>query len=194
LDDFDAFWEKCLPAIQEEIATLSKNNGDYYQSNIQLQKAIGMSKERTILIFGKDSDYDNLRELTEVRDYLSSKEYDAYLLKQLPEHPQMSNEEKAKLWAMVSRFCVMIDREPSGHIAEYTYLKNSRTVLAFLRLKGKGSTYMIGDDSLLEINHIKVFEFEKSPLEVLSDAVEWAEDFLAKKEQTLNKAYPWRKE
>jgi hypothetical protein len=150
-------------------------------------------KEKSVIVFGKDSDSHNLGEMYRVRDYLKAKDYEAYLLRELPEHPLMSNEEKAKFWALASRFCVMIDREPSGHIAEYNYLRGERVVLAFLRPKGKGSTYMIGDDSIVEINHIKIFEFESSPLQVLDNAVTWAEDFIRKKIEALKDAYPWRK-
>jgi hypothetical protein len=151
-------------------------------------------KEKSVIVFGKDGDATNLAELCRVRDYLKTKSYEAYLLKELPEHPVMSNEEKARFWASASRFSVMVDREPSGHIAEYNYLKGERAVLAFMRPKGKGSTYMIGDDSIVEVNHIQVFEFEDSPLQMLDTVIGWAEVFIKKKIEALKDAYPWRKQ
>jgi hypothetical protein len=43
------------------------------------------------------------------------------------------------------KFAVMEDSVASGHIAEFEYCKNNRVILALLRQKGKGSTWMIGD-------------------------------------------------
>ena len=34
---------------------------------------------------------------------------------------------------------------------------------------------MIGDDNLVDVNFIRVFEFESSPLSILPDVIEWAE-------------------
>lgn len=193
LADFEKFWEKCTPHLQKVLQYIyTSAEGDYYETPTEHKKDILIYKEKSVIVFGKDSDPKNLTEMIRVRDYLKTKNYEAYLLRELPEHPLMSNEEKAKLWALASRFCVMIDREPSGHIAEYVYLKGERVIMAFLRPKGKGSTYMIGDDSIVEINYIKIFEFEISPLQTLDDAVAWAEEFIGKKIEALRDAYPWR--
>ena len=193
LKDFNACWQKCLPRLQEIIRTIyHSEEGDYYQKTTERKKIMSILKEKSVIVFGKDSDQQNLLYMCQVRDYLRAKNYDAYLLKELPEAPLMSNEEKAKSWALASRFCVMIDREPSGHIAEYAYLKDERVALAFLRQKGKGSTYMIGDDSI-ERNNVKLFEFENSPLQPLDKAIAWAEEFIGKKKAFLKDAYPWRR-
>lgn len=191
--DFDKFWEKCTPYLQDVLRYIhDSEEGDYYQCTKEHKKNMLVYKEKSILVFGKDSDSKNLSEMCQVRDYLKTKGYEAYLLKELPEHPLMSNEEKAKFWALASRFCVMIDREPSGHIAEYNHLKGERVILAFLRPKGEGSTYMIGDDGI-EVNYVKKFEFETSPLQVIDDAISWAEVFIRKKIKALSDMYPWRK-
>jgi hypothetical protein len=193
LADFGEFWQKCTPRLQNALKGIyNSSEGDYYQKTTERKKNMLVLKEKSVIVFGKDSDQKNLLELCQVRDYLRTKNYEAYLLKELPEHPLMSNEEKARFWALASRFCVMIDQEASGHIAEYAYLGTERVVLAFLRLKGKGSTYMIGDDSLVERNNIKLFEYESSPLQSLDDAIVWAEEFIGKKIIALKDAYPWR--
>ncbi|MCJ7762942.1 hypothetical protein MUP38_05765, partial [Candidatus Bathyarchaeota archaeon] len=191
--DIESFWTKCTPHIQDTLRYIhNSEEGDYYQTTTEHRKGMLVYKEKSVIVFGKDSGTISLNEMWRVRDHLKTKNYDAYLLRELPEHPLMSNEEKAKLWALASRFCVMIDREPSGHIAEYNYLKGERVILAFLRPKSKGSTYMIGDDGI-EVNHIKLFEFETSPLQVLDDAIAWAEEFVRKKIEALKNKYPWRK-
>ena len=104
----------------------------------------------------------------------------------------MSNEEKVRVWTLVSRFVVMLDRSPSGHIAEYMMLREQRAILALLRERGCGSTYMIGDDTLRDLNFVKVFEFEHTPFGVLDAVIDWAEKFALDRSSAYGKAYPWR--
>lgn len=192
--DFEKLWEHCTPHLQDVLRFVhNSEEGNYYQMTTERKMDMLVYKEKSVIVFGKDSDTESLIELHQVRDYLKTREYEAYLLRELPEHPLMSIEEKAKLWAIASRFCVIVDREPSGHIAEYAYLENERVILAFLRPKGRGSTYMIGDDSLAEKNNIRVFEFESHPVQVLDEVIIWAEEFVQKKIKALKEAYPWRR-
>ena len=50
--------------------------------------------------------------------HVASKGYDAGIIKQLPELLSMSNSQKVRMWTISCRFCIMIEREPSGHINE----------------------------------------------------------------------------
>jgi hypothetical protein len=191
LVDFENFWDKCTPHLQDVLQAIhNSETGHYYQLTKDRKSGVLIGKERSVIVFGKDSDPEMLRELLRVRDYLVSKNYDAYLLRDLPEHPSMSLEEKVKLWSLASRFCVMIDREPSGHLVEYPYLKSVGAVLAVLRPKGTGSSYMIGAERSPDI---KFFEFINSPLETLDTAITWAEKMIREKIKLYGKAYPWRK-
>jgi hypothetical protein len=179
LADFEGFWRRACKSMQNVLLSLHNSKaGDYYQQLVERRHVFLLNKEHTAIIFGKYGK-EEIKELFQVRDYLS-KSYDAHLLIELPEHPSMSLEEKVKLWASASRFCVMVDREPSGHLVEYPYLKNSVTVLALLRPKSGGSTSMIEDESV-NFPFIKVFKFEKTPLEVIDATVTWAESFIRKR-------------
>lgn len=186
LADFEVFWDKCTPHIQDLLkGTHSSNTGDYYQAVKERTNAILMNKERSVIVFGKYGDNESLGELVQIRDYLK-KSYEAYLLSELPEHPSMSIEEKVKLWSSASRFCVMIDRLPAGHLVEYPYLKSTRVVLILLRPEAGGSTTMIEDDSI-DFPFIKMFRFEKSPLEVVDNALIWAEEFIEERTKAKGK-------
>lgn len=177
--DFEDFWDKCTPHIQNTLRFIHDSEaGDYYQLTKERKSAVLVGKERSVIVFGKDSDPKMRNELYRVRDYLVAKDYDAYLLRDLPEHPSMSLEEKVKLWPLASRFCVMVDREPSGHLVEYPYLKSVGAILAVLRPKGRGSTYMIEAERSPDI---KIFEFKSSPLEKLDTVMTWAEEMVEEK-------------
>jgi hypothetical protein len=179
LADFEDFWKRACKSMQDILLSLHNSKaGDYYQQLVERRRVFLLNKEHTVIVFGKYGK-DEIKELFQVRDCLS-KSYDAHLLIELPEHPSMSLEEKVKLWASASRFCVMVDREPSGHLVEYPYLKNSVTVLALLRPESGGSTSMIEDESV-NFPFIKVFKFKKTPLEMTDAAVAWAESFVGKR-------------
>ncbi len=86
----------------------------------------------------------------------------------------------------------MVDREASGHIKEYEILRQQKTVLALLRPRRKGSTYMIGDDEI-DLDYIKVFEFDESPISVLDEVIKWSEEVISKRTDYYDDKYPWRK-
>lgn len=150
-----------------------------------------VSKKSSVIVFGSYSE-EHVRELRQARDFLAQKGYAAVLIGDLIDIPMMSLEEKVRHWSNASRFCVMIDREPSGHIKEYEILKQGRTILALLRPAKSRSTYMIGNDHLVDVNFINVFEFLESPLQVIDDAVTWAEGLVRKREEAYQGEYPWR--
>jgi hypothetical protein len=164
--------------------------GDRQAERTERLRHFKVTKERSVIVLGKDTG-DDLAELIAVRDYLRSKGFEGELIKGLAEIPTMSNAQKVQMWTSASRFAVMIDREPSGHIGEYVFLKQQQTITAFLRPRGKGSTYMIGDDEV-ELRFIKHFEFVDSPLEVMEEVIVWAEGMSAERQETYAKAYPWR--
>lgn len=147
------------------------------------------SSSRNVIVLGRDSGKE-LRELKQVKDYLKKLGYRASLIKDVPDILTKSNEEKVRLWALTSMFCIMIDRTPSGHLTEYSILKSQRTILALLRLKDSGTTYMIADDYGLD--YIREFEFIESPLEVIDAAERWARRIADKRENYYRKKYPWR--
>lgn len=189
----DALWRRCRQVMLDVLqTTAASDTGDYYESLERRFEVFRATKERTVVVLGKDSPPE-LTELLHVRDYLRSKDYDAWLIRQAPECRAMSNEEKVRLWAGAARFSVMVDRTPAGHIAEYMMLREQRSVLAYLRPRGRGSTFMIGDSHLADVNHIREFEFDQSPLECLDEAVQWAEAFIHDRELKYDVHYPWER-
>jgi hypothetical protein len=193
-------WQRLGPHILDHLAAIHDSPaGDYYArlntrttALTRSGRSLALAKESGVIVLGSYSPADLLRELTQVRDALRLRGYDAQLIQNLPELAMMSNEEKVRLWTMASRYCVMVDRSASGHIAEFMILKEQRSILALLRPLGSGSTFMIGDAALVDINYIHIFEFKDSPIEVLDEAINWAEGLAKVRSEAYNKAYPWR--
>jgi hypothetical protein len=193
IDDFEMFWDKCTPNIQNTILGIyNSKDGDYYARLRKEDKHhFLVSKEKSAIVYGSYSQ-SFIGELLYVRDYLISKNYDGRLLKELPELPSWSLQQKVRFWSLPSRFCIVVDRVASGHLSEYDWLKNEGVILALLREKGKRSTFMIGDEPI-DYNYIRKFEFDKSPLNILDEVIEWAEKKNIDRIEYYKTAYPWRK-
>jgi len=182
--EFEIFWEKCTPHIQKSLLFLHNSKaGDYYQKTKRKQMSILTHKEKSVIVLGKYGMPEE-KELVIIRDYLISIGYEAYLLKELPESPNMTREQKVKLYSMASRFCVMVDSKASGHLVEYPFIKDLPTFLCILR-QGRGSTSMIDYRDIKMNNYIESFQYEETPMEVIDKAVEWAENSIKQQREGL---------
>lgn len=170
-------------------------DGDFYEQRYRegrkLATTVQNLKKSSVIILGSYAN-SHLRELRQVRDYLTKRGYDAMLIKDLPEAPEMSMPDKVRFWTGSARFCVMVDRDPSGHLVEYQIILQQQSILVLLRPRASRSTYMIGEEQLANVNHIRVFEFQESPLTELDHAIDWAEKLAAERAKAYSEAYPWR--
>jgi hypothetical protein len=176
---------------QQAIAFAGSAAGERRAQTRTILSSFETSKKRSVIVLGSYSSQETGGgdELVRVRDYLLRRGYDATLIRDLPEIPEMSNKDKVRMWTSAARFCVMVDRTPSGHVAEYEMLLTQKTLLALLRPPGRGSTSMIGDDPLVDVNHVKAFPFATSPLEKLEDSIAWAEDMIRQRSDAYNQLY-----
>ena len=166
--------------------------GDVLESRSVRQQAFEVTKHSSVLVLGS---YDKTAQsrLEEVRNFLIGLGWDAHLLKSQADISMMSNEEKLRLWAGVSRFCVMLDEQPSGHVAEYVWLREQRVTTAVIRI-GQGSTWMIGDDMIADLNYFRLFDGTQGLERAIVQASEWAAAFTQKRAERYNSLYPWRAE
>jgi hypothetical protein len=163
----------------------SPDFGPPVQKYVRIGDVVHQLKKNSVVVLGKDTPL-----LRRIRDELRILEYNSFLVKEQQDLPEQSPEEKVKLYTLMSKFAVMEDSFASGHIAEFEYCKTNRVVLAILRQKGKGSTWMIGDAPLVDVNYIKSYEYEQKNLhEVLVEASQWAESFIEKKADVYKKYF-----
>jgi hypothetical protein len=160
------------------------------QKYVRIGEAVKQLKKDSVAVLGKDSppEVDMLRR---IRDELATLGYSSFLVREETSLSGQTPEEKARLLTLMSKFCVMEDSAASGHIAEFEYCKANRIVLILLRKPGHGSTWMIGDAGLVDVNYIRTFEYSNDSLhEVLVAAVKWAEDFLKRRVEVYGAYLP----
>jgi type I restriction-modification system DNA methylase subunit len=131
-------------------------------------------------------------ELLDVRNELRDKGYEAYIDRDLEDFPTQDLSGSVTTTMRLAKFCVMVDREASGHLNEYQLAQLNRTVLARLTPEDGGSSQMIGSAEMIDVNYIQEFEFEIRPQERLSEAVDWAEEMVSKRRKKYNEMYDWR--
>jgi hypothetical protein len=128
-------------------------------------------------------------ELREVQQELEKRGYDANISEDLPDDSRKKLRQNIATHIMLSKFCIMIDKEPSGHIREYDIAKDLDAVLARITPKDGGSTQMIKTNP--DVNNIETFEYVSDPMERLSDAVEWAVTYVDEREEQNLEKWDW---
>lgn len=179
------------------IKTLSKLSDSYKKDvkmgvDSQLQ-ILEQNLKDAVMVLGSYEE-NRKKELEKVCNYLQESGYDAHLIDELPVHPMMSLQEKVRFWTSAARFCVIIDRDPSGHIYEHQLVKEQRTILALFRPEQSGSTRMFGEEPFVDYEFINTFYFKSDPTNCLDDAIEWAEDIADKRVEVYSEIYDWREE
>ena len=179
------------------IKTLSKlsdtHKGDV-EMGIEAQlQILEQNLKRSVIVLGSFED-EKKSELDMICTRLQKEGYDAHLIDELPEHPMMSLQEKVRFWTSAARFCVMVDRQSSGHVYEHQLVKEQRTILALFRPDSGGSTWMFGEEPLVDYEFINTFEFQNHPEERLDDAIRWAERIAEERVDVYSELYEWREE
>lgn len=155
---------------------------------------ISRTRERQVLVLGKDTG-DEFERLQVICDYLRGRHYDPILVKTHPDIPELSNEEKVRVFADHSRFVVLENSFPAGQIAELKMCSTNRIITATVRETGRGSSFMV-TDYFRDFDFIKEFEYAdegESLKSGLASAIEWAERKIKERTEYYNGLYPWRK-
>ena len=194
-DEFKSVAESLEEHTRDIVQHLNRihksGKGDDFKNERAREKAVIARRENSVIILGNyKGTYKE--ELKQVRDRVGADGYNANLISDLPEIPDMSTSDKVKSWTATARFCILIDRVGGGENNEFEILKTQEKVLAVLRPQAGGSTSMMGHESLVNRNDIKFFEFEKTPIETVNKAVRWAESIVEKREEAYNEHFSWR--
>jgi hypothetical protein len=161
--------------------------GSYYETQSRIEEAFIATKQKSVVVLGSYAE-PFYSDLVLVRDYLRKLGYDAHLIEDLPNAPTISLQEKVQYWTNASRFIVLIDIVPSGHLIELSTLIRQASITAILRNPNQRSTLMTGHEDI-NYRFVKEFQFTESPLEQIDESVKWAEDMVKKRENKYRNIY-----
>lgn len=98
-------------------------------------------------------------------------------------------------WALSSRFVILEDSVPTGHLIELKDLQVNRVTTIVLREKGRGSTYM---SAALGVDFRFMHELtytRKTLRTTVERSVKWAKRFVESRARRLDREYKsWRTE
>ena len=145
----------------------------------------------SVLILGKDTG-SALSRLQRIASRLTELGYYTYIIKDQPDKPGEGVVQKVMRYALSSKFILIENTEPSGHLYELPHVaKAAECITVVLQEEGKGATWMF-EDSYAKHKHWHKFEYTESGLENTVDkAVEWAETFIREFTDYQEKILPW---
>jgi hypothetical protein len=147
----------------------------------------------SVLILGKDTG-EALDKLKAIESVLEAKGYYTYIIKEQPDRLGESVIQKVLRYALSSKFIVIENSEPSGHLYEIPQVaKLGECITAILQEQNKGATWMF-EDAYFKHQHMKKFTYTPETFEqTLNEAATWAEEFHKKFVEFQTESLPWLK-
>ncbi|KZD51210.1 MULTISPECIES: hypothetical protein [Bacillus] len=178
-----------LRRLVEKVYTINNETSDSSQNSMQWVKAC---KEKMVLVLGKDSPQEYMKELEDICECVEKMGYTPILIKKQDEIETITNEEKMLAYASISRFVIIEKSYPAGQIDEAKICAINRFPTIWLQKEGMGDTWMQGDYHI-DQRSIQLFKYKDENVKgKLEEAVKWVEQFIKEKSETLNDLYPWR--
>ncbi|MDA1782685.1 hypothetical protein PDL07_08340 [Bacillus cereus] len=178
-----------LRRLVEKVYTINNETSDSSQNSMQWVKAC---KEKMVLVLGKDSPQEYMKELEDICECVEKMGYTPILIKKQDEIETITNEEKMLAYASISRFVIIEKSYPAGQIDEAKICAINRFPTIWLQKEGMGDTWMQGDYHI-DQRSIQIFKYKDENVKgKLEEAVKWVEQFIKEKSESLNDLYPWR--
>jgi hypothetical protein len=147
----------------------------------------------SVLILGKDNG-PALDRLKRIATKLEDIGYFTYIIKEQPDRLGESVIQKVMRFALSSKFVIVENTEPSGHLYEFPHIaKAAECVTVVLQEEGQGATWMF-EDAYAKHRHWHRLTYTDDALEnAVVAAATWAEDFIAKFADYQTANLPWLK-
>ena len=184
-------WDLRLPADMPPKIVAESIKAAYYLVYGRADSILDNSD--SVLVLGKDTG-PSLHLLKRIAARLEDLGYFTYIIKEQPDKVGEGIIQKVMRYALVSKFVVVENTEPSGHLYEFPHVaKMAECVTAVLQEAGKGATWMF-EDGYAKHPHWHKFEYEVDQLDATVDAAAaWAEEFVQGFGDYQKKVLPWMK-
>ncbi len=145
----------------------------------------------SVLVLGKDTG-PALDRLRRIAAKLQALGYYTYIIKEQPDKVGESVIQKVMRYALSSKFVLIENTEPSGHLYEVPHVtKAAECVTVVLQEEGKGATWMF-DDAYAKHKHWQKLPYTDNELEVVVEsAAAWAEKFVKEFANYQAANLPW---
>jgi hypothetical protein len=147
----------------------------------------------SVLVLGKDSGPALVR-LKRIETKLQELGYYTYIIREQPDKPGESVVQKMMRYALSSKFVLIENTEPSGHLYEFPHVaKMAECVTTVLQEEGKGATWMF-EDAYKKHPYWHKLTYKDNELEhAVEQAAAWAEKFVGEFADYQAATLPWLK-
>lgn len=147
----------------------------------------------SVLVLGKDTG-PALDRLKQIAAKLEDLGYYTYIIKEQPDRLGEGVIQKVMRYALSSKFVVVENTEPSGHLYEFPHIaKAAECVTVVLQEEGHGATWMF-EDAYAKHNHWHRLTFKTDELDnAVVEAAAWAEAFTKEFGTYQASTLPWIK-
>ena len=160
-------------------------------NEISLHEYVSSFREKTVLVLGSYYNDAGRQRLTAIVRILEDLGYEPLLIKDVPDFEHYDLPQKVTAIGVMSRFVVVDDSEPSGHLAEVEICRHNRWVTVLLRA-GHGASWMTAGASYSSNVILEKEYVPENERPAVSESVQWAEARLDEMKGKLNRLYPWR--
>jgi hypothetical protein len=145
----------------------------------------------SVLILGKDSG-PALDVLKRIASKLQELGYYTYIIKEQPDRIGESVVQKVLRYALSSKFVIIENSEPSGHLYEIPHVTElAECVTVVLQEEGKGATWMF-EDAYAKHNHWRKILYPEGNIEkAVEQAATWAEECIKQFAKYQIDHLPW---
>ena len=172
--------------------TLSENIHIAFDSVFERANSM-LENSDSVLILGKDTG-EGLNLLKRIKVHLDSLGFYTYIIKEQPDIIGESVMQKVLRFGLSSRFVVIENSEPTGHLYEFPHItKIAELTSIVLQRQGEGATWMF-EDLYHRMNNIKKFEYANDNLEEqINVGIKWANDYSQSFGEYQKQKLPWFK-
>jgi hypothetical protein len=152
-----------------------------------------LENSETVLVLGKDTG-EGMERLRLIAAKLEELGYYPVIIKDQPDKLGESVIQKVMRHALSSKFVLVENTEPSGHLYEIPHVgKAAECVIGFLQEDGKGATWMF-EDAFARNQHWQKFVYAPGAIgNAVVNAANWAEDFVKQFGAFQQRVLPWMK-
>lgn len=161
------------------------------KSDTKIEEYITSFRQKTVLVLGSYDD-EGKRRLQSISAALKQVGYEPVLVEEIPDFEHYDLNQKVVAIGAVSRFIVIDDSTPSGHLTEVELCRTNRWVTVIFRAYARGASWMTAGASISSNVILEKSYDPASPQSAVEEATHWAETRLGELKNQLDDIYPWR--
>jgi hypothetical protein len=180
-------WELLLPSNTDPVKVAESIRAAYDLVSRRADSILENSD--SVLVLGKDTG-PSLDRLKHIAARLETHGYFAYIIKEQPDRTGESIIQKVMRHALMCKFVIVENTEPSGHLYEIPHAaKAAECVTVVMQEEGKGATWMF-EDAYGKHRHWHKVEYTNVDAAVDSSII-WAERFITEFGKFQESVLPW---